>query len=295
MRGWAVAFCMLAGCYRPARPDCAVSCADGAPCPSGLTCGATDRLCHAGVIECSAMSFPPLDAAPGTDAPPGTDAAPGTDAGLAFCDPSQPGLIGCYEFENTANNALPGLDITVTNVTFPADGKVGRAAAFDGSTTATIAQDARLDLGAFTIETWINPSQTMMNNTSVVNHEFQYGMVLDTKGGPVCAYYTAPPGSQLVTAPPLGMTATPLKTDQWTHLACTFDGATLVLYVDGVAVVHADSNKPAATAVTPGVHIAGDPDLTKDVYVGRLDELRIFKVARTAHQICTDAGVAQCP
>ncbi len=36
----------LAGCYRPERGRCAVTCADGVTCPGGLTCGA-DRFCHA--------------------------------------------------------------------------------------------------------------------------------------------------------------------------------------------------------------------------------------------------------
>src|SRR3954464_11270819 len=91
VRWCTVAACVLAACYRPARPDCAVSCADGAACPNGLTCGATDRLCHAGAIECSALEVPPL-----ADAAPGSDAAPGRDGGGTYCAP-QPGLIGCYE------------------------------------------------------------------------------------------------------------------------------------------------------------------------------------------------------
>lgn len=298
MRWGAVAACVLAGCYRPARPDCAVSCADGAPCPNGLTCGATDRLCHAGAIECSAAELPG-DAATGTgngtgaggDATLGVDAAPGIDANPGYCAP-QSGLIGCYQFENTARNALPGLDITVNgNVQFPTDGEVGRAAAFDTTTTASIAVDPRLDLLTFTIEAWVNPSQISANgNTSLVNRYFHYAMVLDTKGDPVCGY-TPSAGGLVIAA-----TIVPLVLDRWSHVACTFDGTNLRTYVNGLNPASTLTGAgPVATGGMEGVSIGGAaPDHANDLYIGQLDELRIFSRVRTSQEICMDAGLASC-
>jgi hypothetical protein len=284
---------MLAGCYRPARPDCAVSCAGGAPCPNGLTCGASDQLCHAGAIECSALEVPPIaDAAPASDAGPGSDAAPGRDGGGTgtYCAPQQ-GLIGCYEFENTANNALDGLDITVNgNVQFPSDGEVGHAAAFNNTTTASIAVDPRLDLSAFTLEAWVNPSQFGGDNTSLVNRYFHYAMVLDAKGEPVCEY-TASGGALAFAA-----TIVPLALDHWSHVACTFDGMNLRTYVNGLNPASTNTTAgPVATGGMEGVSIGGAaPDHANDFYIGQLDELRIFSRVRTAQEICMDAGLASC-
>lgn len=291
----AVAACVLAGCYRPGRPDCVVSCAGGAPCPNGLTCGATDQLCHAGAIECSALEVPPFaDAAPGHDAAPGSDAAPRRDGGApgTYCGP-QPGLIGCYEFENTANNAFTGLDINVTpNVQFPTDGEIGRAAAFDASTTASIATDSRLDLSTFTIEVWVNPSQLPSSDTSLVNRYSQYGMTLNDKGEPVCEYTSS--GGAFVFA----ATIVPLVRDQWTHLACTFNGTDLKTYVNGINPASTNTSAgPVATGGTEGVSIGGGGGIVHagDVYVGKLDELRIFSRVLTDQEICMDAGRTPCP
>jgi hypothetical protein len=288
----AVAACVVAGCYRPARPDCAVSCADGAPCPNGLTCGATDQLCHAGAIECSAIEVPPLDdAAPGSDAAPRVDAAPGSDGGGGTYCAQQQGLIGCYEFEGNARNAFTGLDITVNgNVQFPNGGEVGRAAAFNTSTTASIAADPRLDLATFTIEVWVNPSQLRSTNTSLVNRYFRWGMTLDTQGEPVCAYYN--PMGGLVAAIASGV---PLVLNRWSHVACTFDGTKVKTYINGLGYVLSTAAGPVATGGTQGVSIGGAaPDSPSDLYVGQLDELRIFSRARTDQEICIDAGRTDC-
>jgi len=286
MRWCAAAWCVLAGFYRPASLDCAVTCADGAPCPSGLTCGATDRLCHAGPVECSAGMLPG-DAAPG-------DAAPASDGARAFCDPDQPGLVGCYEFEGNAADAprLPAPAITVTGVTFPTDGEVGSAAQFDGdaSTSGFIVQHPTMELAAFTIELWVNPMLTPANSTSIVNHILEYGLTLDA-GVPVCTYYAVQGmASETVTA----VAPDPVLTSHWTHLACTYDGATLATYVNGVAAARTVTGDPIATNRASGIHVGGDPGDAGDIYTGRLDELRIFNLARTEQQICADAGPA-CP
>ncbi|HEX3764824.1 MAG TPA: LamG domain-containing protein [Kofleriaceae bacterium] len=282
---WCATVCMLAGCYRPASLACAVSCADGATCPSGLTCGATDRLCHAGGIECSASQ-------PSSDATP-DDAAPGSDGPLAYCDPGQPGLIGCYQFEGNARNApgLPGPDIIVNAaVGFPADDEVGDAADFDGISSAFLPPDPSLELTAFTIETWAKPIFLVATGSTLVNHIGQYGLMLDGNGTPICSYHTTQGSSSLVTAPGINPLAL-----HWNHLACTYDQKTLVLYVNGVAVAHTDSTAVVVTGLNLDTRIGGDvPDDQGDVYNGRLDELRIFDRARSAQQIYDDAGPA-CP
>ena len=69
----------------------------------------------------------------------------------------------------------------------------------------------------------------------------------------------------------------------------------LVIYVDGRAAVRARSAGPVATGASQGIYIGGAaPDHPPDLYVGQLDELRLFSVARNAQQICADAGRAQC-
>jgi hypothetical protein len=62
----------------------------------------------------------PIDAAAPIDAPPAAAAAP-------FCDPTDPHLVACYEFEgDSKDGSSHHLDATTTAVTF-ASGQVGQA------------------------------------------------------------------------------------------------------------------------------------------------------------------------
>lgn len=280
--------CLLAGCYRPASLACAVSCADGAPCPNGLTCGATDQLCHAGAVECSVSAILP-DAGP-------DGAAPDSNGPLTYCDPrlqGLAGLVGCYEFEGNARNApgLPAPDMIVNAaVGFPADDVAGDAAEFDGITTADLVPDPSLDLTAFTIETWAKPvSLQMATDMTLVNHVLQYSLMLGTDGAPFCVFHSAQSlSTQVIVVAPHA-----IDLGHWTHLACTYDQQTLTIYVNGTEVAHVASTVPVASGLNSKTVIGGDTeDNPGDVYVGRLDELRIFNRMRTAQQICDDAGPA---
>src|SRR5262245_2824346 len=56
-----------------------------------------------------------------------------------FCDPIT-GLVACYEFEGTANDATANrLDATATNVTFSTMGQVGSAMVIAANSSATVA------------------------------------------------------------------------------------------------------------------------------------------------------------
>jgi hypothetical protein len=274
----AVALVLVAACYHPGRLDCAVSCAGAAPCPDGLTCGA-DLLCHGGATECSA-----LDAAVEPDGAGDGGAQP-----LAFCDPRNPGLLACFELEDrTTDGTANHFDLVTSGVTFDA-GRVGRAALFLAASTARIPDDDRLDLQRFTVEAWVNQAQRSANNLSLVNNFFEYGLTLDLSGSPVCGYYDSGGMLHLVRGAPL-----PLAT--WVHLACTFDATRLQIYVDGVAGDSISGGGGVANSATVGVRVGGDGSMEGgDRFLGLLDQIRIFSVARSAAQLCADAGRPGCP
>ena len=77
-----------------------------------------------------------------------------------------------------------------------------------------------------------------------------------------------------------------LAANAWTHLAATYDGATLRLYVNGTQV--SSSPRSGAIATSGGVlSIGGDP-LYGQYFIGRIDEVRIYSSALTQAQIQTD-------
>ncbi|HZW10002.1 MAG TPA: LamG-like jellyroll fold domain-containing protein [Phycisphaerales bacterium] len=79
--------------------------------------------------------------------------------------------------------------------------------------------------------------------------------------------------------------ATPLTIDQWQHVAVTYDGATVRLYING----QLDAEQPLDAEILPSgaaaiLAIGDDPGAGEPVG-GRFDEVRVWSVARTAPEI----------
>src|SRR5205085_124806 len=85
------------------------------------------------------------------------------------------------------------------------------------------------------------------------------------------------------------LAATPLVAGTWTHLAVTYDSVTQImnLYQNGILVATATS-VPGYTepSLDLGTFAAGN------YYSGRMDEVRLWSVARTAAEIAADMNCA---
>jgi hypothetical protein len=77
----------------------------------------------------------------------------------------------------------------------------------------------------------------------------------------------------------------PIPAGVWTHLAATFDGVAIRLYVNGAQVAAVAQTSPMTTST-------GSLQIGRSVYgeffSGLIDELRIYNQARTAAQIQAD-------
>jgi hypothetical protein len=71
--------------------------------------------------------------------------------------------------------------------------------------------------------------------------------------------------------------------DTGTQLATTYDGSVLRLYVNGVQVSSRNRSGNFATSTNP-LSIGGDP-IYAQYFTGRIDEARVYNVARTQAQI----------
>ena len=76
-----------------------------------------------------------------------------------------------------------------------------------------------------------------------------------------------------------------ISTGKWHHVAYTFDGTTNQLYVDG-ALVASSGDLPDKR--TPTSCWLGTLDGTRDLFQGRMDDLRVFEVVRSAEQIAAE-------
>jgi len=82
-----------------------------------------------------------------------------------------------------------------------------------------------------------------------------------------------------------GTSGLPLNT--WSHLALTFDGAALRLYVNGQLV--GSKAQTGSVPVTSGVLSIGGNNIWSDQYFsGRIDEIRIYNRALNQQEIQND-------
>jgi hypothetical protein len=74
----------------------------------------------------------------------------------------------------------------------------------------------------------------------------------------------------------------------WTHLAATYDGSSLRLYVNGSLAAERATSGVLATSSRP-LRI-GHNDVNGGVFLGRIDEVRVYARALTAQEIQADMG-----
>jgi len=212
------------------------------------------------------------------------DSAPSdTTLDVPFCDPTDAKLVGCWELEGNGHDASgDGNDATMTSVAYQS-GVTGMAAVLTAASDLHIGARASLGPPHLSLEAWINATTLPAagNRTGVFDNDSAYGL-----------FYTA---STVTCAGNTALTATTtLPMGTWTHLACTFDGSVLALYIDGTSVATLISVGALGPGNTQGAVLGGNAP-TGDRMVGLLDQVRVFSEPRTPAQICAAAGKQNCP
>jgi hypothetical protein len=199
--------------------------------------------------------------------------------------PSQPvsqpatGLVAAYGFEEASGTTvedLSGNGHTGTlspGVTWTPQGKSGNALLFHGSGFVTVPDSAALQLTvAMTLEAWVFPT--------AAPHDASTAVVKEDNGQPAYVLYagsaTSRPSTRIKLASGArginGPAIIPLNA--WTHLASTFDGGVLRLYVNGTLV--AAQNFAGTIATSTGALRIGGSVLGGEYFRGRIDDVRIY-------------------
>lgn len=220
---------------------------------------------------------------PGGDGPPGIDGAPDGPPPEPFCDPADATQRLCLDFEGDAvDGSGTGTVVNATAVAYAA-GQVGQAVVVDGASRLDIAETAAMDFTHMTIEAWVYTTPPGSGRAGVIDNNNQYGFFIY-------------PGGDLRCTPLGGVTATAaIPTNAWTHIACAYDGATEIIYINGVPAASIVTTGNIGTAGGQGTSIAGDNPSGPDRMIGMLDQLRVYSEARTPTQICNAAGLPVCP
>ena len=176
----------------------------------------------------------------------------------------------------------------------------------DGSASVSVlsfnGKDDRVELGrkplfkiepALTLEAWIYPQQRQSKWTGIVSciydtgsKESGYGLLLDGKTG--IRFGLTPSSSNRIVY--LSTKANSLKLNEWQHVAATFDGEQMGVYVDGIL-------KASQAVSSSGLNYTPENDLLIGMYrdnnqiygfLGMIAEVRLWNVARSPAQLLND-------
>ncbi len=202
---------------------------------------------------------------------------------------AQAGLVAAYSFNEGAGTTVAdisgnGNNGTITAATWTTSGKFGNALVFNGTTAqVSIPNAASLKLTTgMTLEAWVYPTASPTNWRAVLdkNVDGYYLMASTGSGNRPGVGGTWVSGNQNTIAPSV------LAVNAWTHMAATFDGTTVQMYING-ALVASQAQTTALTATTGTLQIGGD-SYPGEFFAGRIDEVRVYNRALSSAEIQTD-------
>ncbi|KIG14233.1 Multiple EGF-like-domain protein 3 precursor [Enhygromyxa salina] len=192
-------------------------------------------------------------------------------------------LIACYQFE-TADQVVDGS--THANHGFAAKlglgvGVSGMALECATSEAVQVPDSASLDVkSAVTMAMWVHPQTVPQFGRDVwFDNSGQYGMMFDANVGFVCRILTNHGTSQI------GVDAGVVPPGEWSHIACTYDGAMTRLYANGLSLATLSTTGVMLTGSAEPVAIGSNSPLFNERCTGKIDSLLIYDRALSDAEI----------
>ena len=206
------------------------------------------------------------------------------------------GLMAAYGFNEGSGTVVSdvsgnGNNGTITGATWTTSGKYGNALTFNGTNAlVTINNAASLQLtSGMTLEAWVYPTTVSSAWRDVIykgNDNYYLEGTSSKSSRPAAGAILGGVYGEVY-----GTTA--LTANTWAHLAATYDGATMRLYVNGVQVSSLAKTGPIATSTNP-LQIGGD-SIYGQYFPGTIDEIRIYNRALSVAEIQTDMNTPITP
>jgi hypothetical protein len=204
---------------------------------------------------------------------------------------SIPELVAAYSFDEGSGSTVTDLsgkgnNGTISNATWVTGGKYGKALQFNGTNAKVVIPDsATLRLSnAMTLEAWVNPTAVSAAWRDVIykgNDNYYLMGTTDQGGMPGVGGTFGGANANL-----FGTAMLPLNT--WTHLAATYDGSILRLYVNGTQVATQAQSGLLTQSANP-LEIGGD-SIFGQYFAGLIDEVRVYNIALAPSQILADVA-----
>jgi len=209
-----------------------------------------------------------------------------TATGTPACATATQGLVSWWPGEENANDIADGNNGTLQGGATFAAGLVGQAFSFDGVGDLVEIPDApNLNLTtSLSIDAWIRPSTVIGNHRIVGKGNWSSvpleNFILVLVGDRLQFDLADPAGG----ATAINATQT-IAPGVWTHVAATFDGATMLMFINGVQDPSSGSHATIRTG-TSRAWIGVSPDSPGfEPFAGLIDEVDIYNRALSVSEI----------
>ena len=251
-------------------------------------------------VTTAALSGPPTANKPDADGHSftltGAHRTEATNAVASTCFGPANGRVSCWPGEGNANDAWDGNNGTPQNGATFATGLVGQAFSFDGVDDVVIVPDANnLDVTTdFTIDAWLYQSAQQPGLNTVVGKgrtPNATGFAMSISNGHASIGLNN--GSRNCTASDVQT----LPLGKWNHVAVTFGGSTVKVYVNGQLRVTQSCSFSSIGASTEPLNIGRETSGLGRSYAGLADEVQVYNRSLSLAEIQSiyNAGLNTAP
>jgi len=196
---------------------------------------------------------------------------------------AEEGLVGYWKFDEGKGDVASDSsgnknDAKIVRSPEWVDGKFGKALKFDGGKTQKVevphSDSFTKIVEAVTMEAWVNPANFNAWMSFGVKGDITYGMFINPAAY-VRMHYSG--GSTLDTP------ANTIKANEWTHVVGTYDGKTVMIYLNGVK--QAEVKASAAIPASAATYVIGGTQESRDWFSGMIDEVKVYSRGLTEDEV----------
>ncbi len=210
--------------------------------------------------------------------------------------PPNSGLVGAWGFSEgsggtTADASGNGNTGTITGATWTTQGRYGNALSFNGTNSVVrVPSSASLNVTTgMTLSAWIRPTAAQGGWRTILQRQTDAYFLSASNGDPLHPAGGGTFGGNIEFVG--GPTANPLNT--WTHVALSYDLATLRLFVNGTQVATHAATGSVQTNTNP-LWMGGNTPYG-EYFQGLIDEARVYNRALNQAEIQTDMNTPVSP